>query len=252
MDFANLHENFLSNQFTDIEIILKDESCDEKIIKAHKIILCSIKSPFFKNLLAGDFSEQKQSKIVFQIPCVHIATLEALFVFIYRNKIPDIDGMQLWQYLLELFLCFSYLGMPYNPSILGKLVELEIPVEDVPFLFYVANALAYTDHIIVFISDNLPECNLDGMPEDIQPFISAYHMKRAELILNKSHKNSGIKRPHVFCGCSLLPIKASSFPFPHDKYLMTIHGLIAPSITSYWKQNNLRIPNVRIGTINPP
>jgi len=181
MDFETLQklEHFLPEQSANMKVVLRDQSNGIKIIDVQGLVLFFI--PHFRKLAKN--STEKLTTFELQIPCVHVGTLEALFELLTQKKIkPTINNMSPLQYRLELLLCFNYLGLSHNENILGELGDIEVPLGEVHFLFFVAHALKYNDHIVVFINDHLPEkCDLYAMPKGIKHYVHKYTNKRDSL-----------------------------------------------------------------------
>src|SRR5271154_3773863 len=179
MNSDKLYEHFLSGYLTDTNLVLEDELGGHKTYKVHKLVLCSISSTHFLDMLNTECIEKQLDQIELQIEDVCVATLEALIVYFYQNKVvPEINNIPIWQYRLELLLCFDYFGLPYNKEILSNVT---IPLEGFLFLFLVANELKYPDYLIEFINDNLPKkYNLKILPVGMQSKIIELRSKLPE------------------------------------------------------------------------
>ena len=81
-DFRDLLE---TGEFSDVEIITKD-----KVIKAHKNILCS-RSPFFKAMLVTDMKEKKTGQVRLDDENTNTDIIDNVIKFIYTGEIENME-----------------------------------------------------------------------------------------------------------------------------------------------------------------
>ena len=81
-DYKDLLE---TGEFSDVEIITKD-----KVIKAHKLVLCS-RSPFFKAMLMTDMKEKQTGQVRLDDENTDTDIIDNVIKFIYTGEIENLE-----------------------------------------------------------------------------------------------------------------------------------------------------------------
>ena len=81
-DYSDLLE---TGEFSDVEIITKD-----KVIKAHKLVLCS-RSPFFKTMLMTDMKEKQTGQVRLDDENTDPEVIDNVIKFIYTGQIENLE-----------------------------------------------------------------------------------------------------------------------------------------------------------------
>jgi hypothetical protein len=95
MDFNKLYRFSQKGLFTDLTLVLTDESHINIRLNATKILMC-IMSKYFKKLLTN-CQEKNMNIITLSIPGVHALTMHSVIASFYQQKI-DISSIPEWQH----------------------------------------------------------------------------------------------------------------------------------------------------------
>ncbi|AEQ60458.1 hypothetical protein [Acanthamoeba polyphaga mimivirus] len=148
MDFNKLYVLAQNNLFTDITIILKDES-NEIMLNLHKNIIYS-SCIFFEKLLTS-FKEKESSKIILNVPNAIIVN-DIIWDF-YGQKIKSHNYPE-WKYFIESYKCFDYFGMNTDKE---KLYKLIVEPDGFDELMDFIDLIGYDENAIGLIFNNLPD-----------------------------------------------------------------------------------------------
>src|SRR5271154_389618 len=114
MDFNKLYQFSQEGLFTDLTLILTDESHTDIRINVHKIFLCAM-SEYFEKLLTT-CREKNMNSIPLSIPGIHTLTMHSVIASFYQQKI-DVSVFPKWLYKLESIICRDFWGLPETKSL---------------------------------------------------------------------------------------------------------------------------------------
>ena len=159
MDFDKLYQLAKENIFTDLSLILTDDS--NKInINVHKNILYS-SCVYFEKLLTN-MKEKDANNIIIHVPNAYIA--HDIILSFYNQK-TNIANYPVWKYILESVKCYDFFGIEYDSNLIH---DLKIPEEGFELLLDVIEIVGYNEKTIKLLNKNLPkEYDLSKFPKEL-------------------------------------------------------------------------------------
>ena len=148
MNLDELYETFNNELFTDITLIITDNT-NEITIDLHKVILYS-SCIYFKKLLTN-FKEKHLNEITIEVPNAFVCY--DIIMSFYGQK-TNIGNLPKWQHLLESVRCFDFLGLKSEADLFK---DLEIPSEGFELFLKVIELIDYDDDCINMVIKNLPK-----------------------------------------------------------------------------------------------
>jgi len=177
MDFNKLYQFSQEGLFTDLTLILTDESHTDIRINVHKIFLCAM-SEYFEKLLTT-CREKNMNSIPLSIPGIHTLTMHSVIASFYQQKI-DVSVFPKWLYKLESIICRDFWGLPETKS-LSKLISLDIPTEGFELLLRAASISSSSACRLVL--KNLPDnFDLEQIPTKISNILQHIDSKLAVIV----------------------------------------------------------------------
>ncbi|AGF84898.1 hypothetical protein QJ854_gp884 [Moumouvirus goulette] len=151
----SLSKVYYDKNFSDLTIILKDDSKEEKI-QVHKCILYS-KNPYFENMLGNNFKESSESEIIIQVPNIEAAKIVIESIYDINHTI-DLD----WKLQIDIYKCKDF----FSQEKIFPLIK--ISVEEFDKFMDLIDSLGYPNDIVECIIKNLPKnYDLEQFPTEL-------------------------------------------------------------------------------------
>lgn len=139
MDFNKLYQFSQKGLFTDLTLVLTDETNTDIRVNVNKILMC-VMSKYFEKLLTN-CREKNINIITLHIPGIHALTMHSIIASFYQQKI-DISSLPKWQYQLESIICRDFWDLPETAD-LSKLISSDIPTGGFELLLRAASIIVF-------------------------------------------------------------------------------------------------------------
>lgn len=171
MNHAELLEHQQNNTYTDLTLILSDETMKISV-NVHKIIL-SIANTYFKKLFST-FKEKQQNEITITVSNAHVAYD---IIMSFYGQTTNTANLPKWYHALEMYKCRNFFGMEQDIRQLNNLV---VPEEGFETLLDVIDLIGYNDNTIKMVNKNLPKkYGLTNFPTELlKKMITLTYMNR--------------------------------------------------------------------------
>ncbi|AZL89699.1 BTB/POZ domain-containing protein [Megavirus baoshan] len=151
----SLSKVYHDKNFSDLTIILKDDSKEDKI-QVHKCILYS-KNQYFQNMLNNNFKESSESEVIIKVPNIEAAKIVIESIYDINHTI-DID----WKLQIDIYKCQDFF--------LKKEIFPPIKISEEEFDKFMdsIDSLGYSNDIVECIIKNLPKnYDLEQFPTEL-------------------------------------------------------------------------------------
>lgn len=144
MDYQKIYQSHLSNQFTDLELIIND-GINNLSMKVHKLILNSI--PYFEK----SFALKNETTITLNVLNAFVAHDIIMSVYNQKTNKGDLDD---WFHLLITFQIKDSWGLKNDITLLYNLI---VPADGFDLFLKVGKLMGFNDKIVDTVKKNLPE-----------------------------------------------------------------------------------------------